>query len=213
MVKPLHKWCCRWIQPFDIEANNQNKIADSYIKMTVSRLYRVNGTTAQASGVMPDILLPDILIARGQRETDNASALLVQPIEPNKYYKPNAPVNLALIKAAATNEIATSTAFLAIANRIEAIKLSKQKKDISLLLSEANKLQKGLLNMHDKEDEDETVSLKDSNAAQFLIINDAFETKRLAADSDQKEINDELKSFLLLDPYIKTVYKLLLLMK
>ena len=35
------------------------KTADNFIKITVDRLFRVNGTSAQQTGVIPDIFLPD----------------------------------------------------------------------------------------------------------------------------------------------------------
>src|SRR5258708_21554092 len=41
---------------------------DSYFKITVSKLYRVNGTTAQAKGVQPDVVLPDMLESHPQRQ-------------------------------------------------------------------------------------------------------------------------------------------------
>ena len=195
----------------DIEVNNQNKRADSYIKMTVNRLYRVNGSTAQATGVIPDVLLPDLLSVRAKRESDDKQALLIQPIEPNKYYKPNAPFNLTAIKAAASNEVATSKAFSDIATRRQKIEANKQLKDVSLLLSDAIQLRKANTTLDDADDDAE--SAKDNANVPFTIINHAFETKRLEADSNQKTMNDGWKSYLLSDPYLQTVYKLLLLLK
>ncbi len=196
----------------DIEANNQNKHADSYIKMTINRLYRVNGTTAQATGVIPDILLPDILSTKAETEADNKQALIIQPIAANKYYKPNAPINLAPIKAAATNEIASSKAFINIVARKQKIEANKQLKDVSLLLSDAIQLRKANVIIDDNND-DEEEPVKDSVKAPFTIINHAFETKRLEADSNQKTMNDGWKSYLLADPYLQILYKLMLLMK
>lgn len=195
----------------DIEVNNQNKRADSYIKMTVNRLYRVNGSTAQATGVIPDVLLPDLLSVRAKRESDDKQALLIQPIEPNKYYKPNAPFNLTAIKAAASNEVATSKAFSDIATRRQKIEANKQLKDVSLLLSDAIQLRKANTTLDDADDDAEPA--KDNANVPFAIINHAFETKRLEADSNQKTMNDGWKSYLLSDPYLQTVYKLLLLLK
>ena len=50
----------------DLQKNFTNIQSDSYLKITVSQLYRVNGTSAQATGVQPDVVLPDILQAHPQ---------------------------------------------------------------------------------------------------------------------------------------------------
>ncbi|MFX8466516.1 S41 family peptidase, partial [Acinetobacter baumannii] len=39
----------------NIEDNNEQVKADNYIKITDSKLFRINGTTAQEIGVIPDI--------------------------------------------------------------------------------------------------------------------------------------------------------------
>ncbi len=194
------------------EENFQNKKAGSYIKMTISRLYRVNGYTAQATGVQPDIVLPDVLSVRAKREADNRLALNVLPIEPNKYYRPNAALNLSPVKDAAVNEINSSVAFAEIRKRMEQVKAANQKKDISLLLADAIAERKNNNVAVDEDDDEEEAEIKDSTIAPFSVINHAFENKRITADSSQKDMNELWKGFLLKDPYIKTVYKLMLLM-
>ena len=44
---------------FDEKNVERMKTADNFIKITVERLFRVNGTSAQRTGVIPDIFLPD----------------------------------------------------------------------------------------------------------------------------------------------------------
>lgn len=197
----------------NIEESNRNNRADNYIKLTMDRLYRINGTTAQATGVIPDIVLPDVLSARAKREADEKQALIVQPIDANKYYKPNAPLNIAALKAAAAAEVASSKAFADIISRRQKIIANKQPKGQSLLLADVIQQRKNNTSVDDDDDEEDLAPTKDSVKAPFTIINHAFETKRLEADSSQKAINDGLKTYLLADPYLQTVYKLLLLMK
>jgi carboxyl-terminal processing protease len=196
----------------NLEESNRNKRADSYLKLTMNRLYRVNGTTAQATGVIPDIVLPDVLSARAKREADEEQALIVQPIDANKYYKPNAPLNIAALKATAATEVANSKAFADIISRRQKIEVNKQPNDQSLLLADAIQQRKNNANLDDDDEEDE-MPKKDSIKAPFTIVNHSFETKRLDADSNQKTMNDGWKDYLLADPYLQTTYKLLLLMK
>jgi len=59
----------------DLDNYKGQAAASSYLKVTISKLYRINGTTAQISGVKPDILLPEPPAAFGQREADEKFAL------------------------------------------------------------------------------------------------------------------------------------------
>ena len=72
----------------DLEHFNPEMQASSYLKVTISKLYRVNGTTAQMSGVKPDVLLPEPPGAETQREADERFVLSPAPIAANKYYQP-----------------------------------------------------------------------------------------------------------------------------
>ncbi len=53
---------------FDEQHLERMKTADNYIKVTVDRLFRVNGTSAQQTGVIPDIFLPDYSETQSERE-------------------------------------------------------------------------------------------------------------------------------------------------
>ena len=65
-----------------------DKQTEDYLKITISKLYRINGTTAQFTGVHPDVVLPDLLDAYISKEADDPAALRPTTIEPNKYYTP-----------------------------------------------------------------------------------------------------------------------------
>lgn len=72
----------------DLEHFNPQTQASSYLKVTISKLYRVNGSTAQMTGVKPDVSLPDPPTAETQREADEKFVLPPTPIPANKYYLP-----------------------------------------------------------------------------------------------------------------------------
>jgi carboxyl-terminal processing protease len=72
----------------DLNTYNGNGHASSYLKVTISKLYRITGNTAQLNGVKPDILLPDPPDAVTQREADEKFALAASPIDANKYFRP-----------------------------------------------------------------------------------------------------------------------------
>jgi carboxyl-terminal processing protease len=188
--------------------------AASYIKLTVSKLYRVTGATAQFNGVQPNVVLPDPAGAVQQREADEKFALAPTVIEANKYYKPYPPLPVAAIAAAAKKEMDSSTWFREAFVDEAAAKKAAVPKDIPLSLDEAWQEKQ----QHEDELGSETgKDSKDSSAKAekntlFVVVNHAFEQRRLAADHDLQEINEQRKTELLEDPYIQMAYQLLRVM-
>jgi carboxyl-terminal processing protease len=95
----------------DLATYNGKAQASSYLKVTISKLYRITGNTAQRSGVQPDILLPDPPDALTERESDEKFALPANPIDANKYYKPLPPLPLAAVQAVARKAMDSSAFF------------------------------------------------------------------------------------------------------
>ncbi|TDX00852.1 S41 family peptidase [Dinghuibacter silviterrae] len=91
------------ILPLDtnIDLNGGASLQNSgnFIKLTVSRLYRVTGASVQALGVQPDVVLPAPAGAIEHREADEPRALLNSTIAPNKYYRPYPPLAKAPLQA------------------------------------------------------------------------------------------------------------------
>lgn len=79
----------------DLQSQQTFKPAESFLKLTVERLYRVDGTSAQGTGVQPDILLPVPTGAVFQRESASPFALAATRIDANKYYRPYPPLPIA----------------------------------------------------------------------------------------------------------------------
>lgn len=77
------------------------KTGGSFLKLTVSRLYRVTGASIQATGVQPDILLPAPAGAVFHREADEPTALPPSAVAPNKYYRPYPPLPKAALQTLA----------------------------------------------------------------------------------------------------------------
>jgi len=138
-----------------------------------------------------------------------------KPIEANKYYQPFIPTNLAPLKSIADSAVNNWKDFAAIKEDIKAALLAKQKKDKSLLLADVLALK-----AKDLDDDDDDIDLTDTTQNEskekengiFTVENHAYETKRLLADTSQKETNEEWKGFVIKDPYIKTVYEVLVAM-
>ena len=184
--------------------NPSKKEAASYVKITTSQLYRINGTTAQGNGVMPDVRLPDMLEVSGEREADNPLSIKATTIDANKYYQPYAPLPLAQAKAVGEKEVENSPYFKMLKEYAAKKKASLEKKDISLRLSDNIKIR--------AEENSLEEPTADTTKASYIVTQHAFEKARLAADKDLQEMNDSWMELLLEDPYIRVTYKVILSM-
>ena len=77
---------------FDENHMERMKTAENFIKITIERLFRVNGTSAQQTGVIPDIPLRDFTDTHSERERSLPFSLPNVQTDPNKYYHPYPPL-------------------------------------------------------------------------------------------------------------------------
>lgn len=180
---------------------------DSYLKVTISELYRVNGTTAQGKGVQPDIVLPDILDATSQREADEPHVLVATPIEGNKYFKPGPPIVMDNLKALAKKEVDGSPFFVELKNYITDTKAANVGHDVSLKLSDAIRE-----SMKDNDQSLDTSLLRKEKPS-YSVQNNMYEKQQILVDEHLKETDQQWKDFLNRDPYLKIAYDLIVLMK
>jgi carboxyl-terminal processing protease len=59
-----------------------------FAKVTLLKIYRINGKTYQHKGVIPDVTLPDVTQSLGDREADFAYALSSDSVTKKAYYTP-----------------------------------------------------------------------------------------------------------------------------
>jgi carboxyl-terminal processing protease len=171
--------------------------ASSYLKVTISRLYRVDGKTAQVSGVIPDILLPDPPEAITQRESSEPFALPPVTIAANKYYQPLPPLPIAAEQDMAAKIIEASPYFR---HAREVRRRSPAATDHSLNINDiiaGIKAQEG----------SDIITEKNSI---FTVDNPAYEIQRLQTDDAMKEMNEERKKTVLEDPYLMAAFQLAL---
>ncbi|MEO9022790.1 MAG: S41 family peptidase [Ginsengibacter sp.] len=180
---------------------------DSYLKVTVSELYRVTGATAQAKGVLPDIVLPDILDISSKREADEPYSLICAPIEGNKYFKPGPPIAMDNLKAFAKAKMDTSSFFVRLKKYIAAEKAGNAYRDISLKLSDGM-----------RESIKENIQSTDVDAAEkekppYSVQSNLYDLQQMQANEHLKEVNEQWGEFLSNDPYLQMAYDLIILMK
>lgn len=187
----------------NLETFNGNKNATSFIKLTISKLFRINGTTAQANGVKPDVLLPDLTDATPEREVNEKYVLPASTIEANKYYKPLAPLPVAAADGIAKKEMAASAYFKYVQQYLDYTKQSRVKKDIPLFMDEYWQARKK------KEEQVDAIKEPKDEKAIYTVVKPASQ-KQKPQDS---HLDAERKEDLLNDAYIKIAYRLVAAMK
>ncbi len=107
------------------------------LKLTLQKFYRVNGGATQLRGVVPDVVLPDILEFRKFREKDNVYALKWDEI-PKADYKPWVSTNsMEAVIAAANEETAKNANFQKIKQNVDWLSKNAEK-SYSLNLKQYN---------------------------------------------------------------------------
>ena len=178
------------------------KQTENSIKVTIGKIYRVNGTTAQFTGVQPDIVLPDVLDAYIDREADQPFALHPDLIAANKYYTPYTFLPIKTLAEGAKVEIDTSKYFNAVKSFIAYSKQQKQVQDISLSL-------KQVLALNQAEKKNYSQLMESTASKRFTVKNNRYEAERLQTDTYLKELNEEFVEQVSTDPYINVAYSVL----
>ncbi len=203
------------ILPLDTTINMNENIDNihtpSFLKLTISQLYRVTGSTAQFKGVVPDIILPDATDAYDTKEKNEPFAILPNNIDANKYYLPNNPLPINLLQEKGMLYEKEEPYFSTIAEYINKKKVSRKREDVSLKLDD---LLKNLPKAKDDEDDEDKAEFAEpkKETEVYTVSLNSYENERVKSDSNLKNVEDRFKKYLSKDPYLKITYRLMLLM-
>jgi len=189
----------------NLDEDYRNRKTENYLKLTIEKLYRINGSSAQARGVQPDIILPDISEASPERESNNHFAFAASSIEANKYYKPYTALSLAPLQLFAKAQTDTSAYFKALNVYIQEYKKQLQPKDISLGWTDA---------IEDRKKDKALIAqpvLVNNGKAAYTVSNHAFEERRVKTDESLREMDESWKERLQQDPYLQIAFGILTL--
>ncbi|PZP48737.1 MAG: hypothetical protein DI598_09500 [Pseudopedobacter saltans] len=184
------------VNPNTYEGSANNK---DFLKLTTLKLYRIDGNTAQFTGVVPDVVLPDVATLYPQREANEVHALLPDRIDGNKYYHPN--FALPKLQAYADEEIKKSSYFTQIKKIIDNQKDKPNRSNISLNIRD--------FKTNFDENEINTDSIAQDKPI-FSVSNNTFEQEKIQLNPNTKEVNQEWRKALSEDPYVQMVYRLAL---
>jgi len=98
------------VLPMDTLPFSKNKNYEEFVKVTQQKFYRVNGSTTQWKGVIPDIELPDVYADESYKEKANTSAL--QPDNSKiGIYQPSAPLPVQALKVKSEQRVSENAFF------------------------------------------------------------------------------------------------------
>jgi len=188
---------------FDEKHMDRMKTADNFIKITVDRLFRVNGTSAQQIGVIPDIFLPDYTETQTEREKSLPFSLANTSIGSNKYYHPYPPISIEPLKSFSKAFTDTSRLFISFNSYLDLLLRAQVARDqvlsINKMMDERKEVNKNLV------DEERSINkLK----APYEIEWNQFEKVRMQADEDLRKSNVALTQVLTRDTGILLGYEI-----
>jgi carboxyl-terminal processing protease len=188
---------------FDEQHMDRMKTAENYIKITIERLFRVNGTSAQQTGVIPDIYLPDYSETQSEREKSLPFSLANISIDPNKYYHPYPAIDLAHLKSYSKAFIDTSRSFIAFNNYLNLLIGAQVLQDQSLVLTKMMETRNKIdSNLRQRE------YIINQTVPPFEIEWNQFEKARMKADNDLQRMNDMYTDVLYRDTGLLLAYEI-----
>ena len=182
------------VMPID----KNSRVKTGFLKVTNDRIYRVTGKSLQRKGVVPDIILPDILDPLIEREMDFKNALAADSVIKKAYYTPLAPFPIKELKTKSEMRLITSKSF-------ENIKQAESifSQPIPLALKKFNQYNQALDTLF------QSVSNSDhSNLYRVQMTH--FDDSLLSIDNHRKETQEEVLNEIQHSPYIEEAYRILL---
>ena len=119
------------IKPLDTLPGGSVKDYADFVKVTGDKFYRVNGSTVQWQGVVPDIILPDIYSGFEFKERTHASALVPDQGKAG-YYQPLPALPIASLQQQSAARIKDNSYFKSINELISKINEREKGTDIPL---------------------------------------------------------------------------------
>ncbi len=187
------KGTAQMVLPMDTLPFSTNKTYTEFVKVTQQKFYRVNGSTTQWKGVVPDIELPDVYADESAKEKANASAL--QPDNSKLgIYQAAAALPVQALKIKSEQRIVNDTYFKSISMFNKWVKEYKAGRTIPLQWNSYAAHYKKILDMFKELGKDEGTL-----HAGLSVRNNSFDGQRINVSTQHSKENN--------DAYLKQVNK------
>lgn len=174
---------------------------DGFAKLTMMKLYRPTGKSAQQKGVQPQVLIPDIYGIGRQREEDERFALPADTVAAYKYFKPMKVLAAGSLQQKSDARVAASVKFKEGKELAQRINRRETAGTISLKWDDAEKEVKALT-YADRE------KIFTQPSVLYKVRNNGTDQK-LAAAFINTSINDFWLKRLSADMYIEEAFQIL----
>jgi carboxyl-terminal processing protease len=177
-----------------------------YTKVTIEKIYRVTGKSAQITGVTPDVPIPDIYQVLAYRESSLPFVLAGDSIQKKIYYSPQTMLPVKELASKSAARVNTHTSFMHIQKFID---LQKQK---AVQNARSIPLQPQLFAQTMQEKYDWWQSLEKAltqSTSVFTVENTFYDKQVLNVDAYSQEVNSLAQKNIQEDIYIEETYRIL----
>lgn len=127
------------VDPNETAETIRTKPNFGFAKVTTSRIYRVTGKSLQGRGLVPDIILPDILDASEYSEAILENYLQADSIVKKSYYKPLPAIDIAPLREKSSQRVTSSTGFKALDAAMNTVMAELDREPIVLTWDQVSK--------------------------------------------------------------------------
>jgi carboxyl-terminal processing protease len=176
-----------------------------FVTITIEKLYRVTGRSAQLKGVRPDIQLPDVYDALDYREATYPFALSSDSLNRKFYFLPLVPLPVGELNRRSTGRLAQHPSFGAIRRFTADLANAADKTVKAIPLQTAYFTQRAVENQRQQQELE--TALKQATTL-YIVENTAYDRELMHMDAYGKEVNDALVQNVLSDIYITEAYQI-----
>ena len=176
-----------------------------FVKVTISKFYRVSGTTTQHQGVKPDILMPDILDELDIRESTAYHSLTADEVKKNPYYKPLSLLPIASLKKNSETRLQGNATFGEIKKFAHVLQQERNVQEVLIPLRWNDYYQKA--NYHPATNSE--MEKLQHTATNYVPENTLFDKDKLKNDDYLKELNKQWLKRVTGDIYIQEAFNIL----
>ncbi|ANI88658.1 hypothetical protein A9P82_04770 [Arachidicoccus ginsenosidimutans] len=109
-------------RPFSLGEGN------GFVKLTFEQFFRINGSSSQIKGIVPDIILPDVYTYQKVREKDNANVLQWDSVAAANYKKLKEDFDIDALQKSETERLSKDSSFVVVDNNNKPLARLQHKK-------------------------------------------------------------------------------------
>jgi len=177
-----------------------------FAKVTVKKLYRITGKSAQLTGVKPHVYQPDIFETVAYRENAKPFALTADSVSRKVYYNPLTPLPVNEISQKSAARMATHPAFRAI-EKLNELQRSRGQKNTRTIPLHPAAFRNSVLETYQRWQTFQKAI--ESTTTLFTVENTGYDKELMRMDTYSKEINDVLTRNIKQDIYIEEAYQIM----